>query len=81
MPQSDYVELGDSDEELRAEKRARLDAPAPSDATLDAETAWALGFTPTTVTTEEEDLLPADGDEGVYTRVGHVDALLQESAG
>ena len=41
-----------------------------SDATLDAETAWALGFTPATLTAEEEDLLPGDADEGVYCRVG-----------
>jgi hypothetical protein len=42
-----------------------------SDATIDAETAWALGFTPGTLTAEEEDLLPGDADEGVYCRVQH----------
>jgi hypothetical protein len=43
--------------------------PDCSDTTLDAETAWALGFTPATLTAEEEDLLPGDADEGVYCRV------------
>jgi len=69
LPQSDYIHFGESDEEQHVDKRARLDAPAPNDAASDAETAWALGFTPTTITAEEEDLLPVDGDEGVYTRV------------
>lgn len=72
--QTDYVDFDVSDDEepeQPASKRVRLDTGAQtSDATLDAETAWALGFTPATLTTEEEDLLPADSDEGVYCRVG-----------
>ncbi len=65
------MDLDDSDveHEYGGSKRARHEAPAPSDTALDAETAWALGFTPTTITTEEEEVLPADGDEGIYTRV------------
>lgn len=73
---ADYVEFEVSDddepqEQQPAGKRARLDisVQATSDAQLDVETAWALGFTPTTLTTEEEDLLPPDSDEIVYCRV------------
>lgn len=75
-------EVSDDDEpreQQPAGKRARLDTSvqATSDAQLDAETAWALGFTPTTLTTEEEDLLPPDSDEIVYCRVRGEHAGLQ----
>lgn len=51
-----------------AAKRQRTDNVDTSDGVLDAETAWAIGFTPHSVTSEEEDLLPLGADEGVYTK-------------
>lgn len=62
-----------------ASKRRRIDEIDSSDGVLDAETAWAIGFTPHSMTSEEEDLLPVGADEGVYTSVrNHVIAKWRE---
>ena len=71
--QADF-DISESDDEVApapAAKRARMPpAHLQSDSAVDAETAWAVGFTPGAVTTEEEDLLPIDADESIYTKVG-----------
>lgn len=71
--QDEYAEKlqFEDDEEslLPATKRRRTDTVDTSDGVLDAETAWAIGFTPQSITTEEESLLPVRGDEDVYTKV------------
>ncbi len=54
---------------LPATKRRHIDNVETSDGVLDAETAWAIGFTPQSITTEEESLLPVRADEDVYTKV------------
>ena len=73
-PQDEYAErlqFEDEDAEalLPAAKRRRTETVDTSDGVLDAETAWAIGFTPQAVTTEEESLLPVRADEDVYTKV------------
>jgi hypothetical protein len=73
LVQDEYAEQlqFEDDEEAAnlASKRRRIDEIDSSDGVLDAETAWAIGFTPHSMTSEEEDLLPVGADEGVYTSV------------